>query len=188
MAICKKMFSFRSQLQMVKSCFCLCLKSTLDFHTLCFPFCIWLLALLFVLSQGLQMRSSGFPVVQVVGWALAVVISAWPQQPLAVSSWCGTAELPTATWLNKDVLPRAGGAAGAVHQHGNRTAGITLGCVLFLLRAYPSDPGGLSRESAASGKCFPSPGEEPDGLLEFIAPMTHCCDRQHMMSLSCFIC
>lgn len=43
-AVCKEMFRFRSQLQMVKSCFCLCLSSTLDFHILCFPFCIWLFA------------------------------------------------------------------------------------------------------------------------------------------------
>lgn len=67
------------------------LKQYLGFSYLVLPFSYLVVCMLFVLSQRFQMCWSGFPAIQIAAWALAVVINAWPQQPLAVSRWCSTA-------------------------------------------------------------------------------------------------
>lgn len=136
-AVCKEMFCFRSQLQMVKSCFCLCLNSTLGFHILCFPFHIWLFACCLCSPNVFRCAEVAF-LPQIAAWALAVVINAWPQQPLAVSRWCSTAAT-TSNLIKQGSLPEQGVLQRpvlAVHNHGNGNIDVTLGCV-FSLSAHP---------------------------------------------------
>lgn len=91
-AVCKEMFRFRSQLQMVKSCFCLCLNSTLDSRILCFPFCIWLFACCLCSPSVCRCAEVAFlPYRLLLSSRCSDRCNAWPPQPLAVSRWCSTA-------------------------------------------------------------------------------------------------
>lgn len=80
----------------------------------------------------------------------------------------------------------------AVQKHSNRNIDSTLGCVLFSLRAHPTAARGSQQPEcqAGSGRVFSIPRRGYLGAFRIYCScrMTHCCDRQHMMSLSCFIC
>lgn len=86
-AVCKEMFCFRSQLQMVKSCFCLCLNSTLGFHILCFPFHIWLFACCLCSPNVFRCAEVAF-----LPYRLLPELFCSDQcMATAVSRWCSTA-------------------------------------------------------------------------------------------------
>lgn len=133
------------------------LKQHLGFSYLVLSLLYLVVCVLFVLSQRLQMRSSGFPVTQVC-WALAAVLSARPQQPLALSSWCRTAAAPS----SKVIKARSPSQSRECWQCTN-TATETW-TALWAVPSSPSGPipGGFSRLSVrlAMGGCFPAPGEE----------------------------
>lgn len=114
-AVWKEMFIFRSQLRMVKSCFCLCLKSTLDFPTSCFPFCIWLFACCLCsldICRCAQVASLSRRFVE----PLLLCSVHGHSSPWQSAADAGLQQPPAARWLKPGPLPRAGGAGSTETQ------------------------------------------------------------------------
>lgn len=162
-AVCKETLSFRRQIEMVRSCFCLCLNSTLDFPSLCFPFCIWLSACCLCSPNVCSCAPVAPRSHRLV--AEPLLVSAWPQQPHKEWDW---ARIP---------FPEQGVLQGLCWQGTNRATETRTS--LWAVSSAPPEPipvkpgdwTGTGSGWQWSGGWFPSPGEQTWGLLEFIAPV-----------------
>lgn len=165
-AVCKEMFTFRSQLQMAKSCFCLCLNSALDFHSLCFPCCIWLSAC--CLCSPNVCRCAPVAPLSLRLLTEPLLLRAWPQQPLQ-----SAAVQDCSKGLSKDPLPSqsripAGRAPTRHHKHWHGS-----GLCPCSPRAHPREARGAhSRHSQAGSdqeRDFHPQERRLRGFLELIA-------------------
>lgn len=182
---------------MVKSCFCLCLNSILGFHILCFPFHIWLFACCLCSPNVFRCAEVAFLPYRLLPERFCsdqCMATAAPgsQQVMQHCSHHQQLDQTRISLPEQGVLQRP---VLAVHNHSNRNIDVTLGCV-FSLSAHPRRARGWealrskqAQWQADSGGCFPSPGGGDLGAVRIYCTCSvpQCCDRQHVMSLACFV-
>lgn len=170
------------------------LKEYLGFSYLVLSFLYLFVCMLLVLSPRLQMCCSGSPASQgAAAWALSAVTTVWPQQPLAGAADAAL-EQRDQTGIS---FPEQGTLQFLCWQCTNTTINTdtTLGCALLSLSAIPvagdRKPGSLSRHSVRltmGDVSFPRRGDlRAFRIYGGTCSVTQCCDRQHVMSLSCLM-